>query len=358
MSKLYRTAALTAGLLLGACASITEGDHQNLTLNTNPEGARCTLTRHGETIGAVTTPGQLVVQKTKYDIDVLCTKAGYEDARGFIKSDIEAMTLGNLAFGGLVGWAVDSANGADNKYQEVNVVTLTPKPQSATAAAPMTAAPVLPAPAAPARMASVSRPLPMPGPDACSTGSSDPAIRPTLASASASGPLPSVVEFKPAPIATRICLDTGGYIQVTSLSGTTVDTINAARHESEWVGLFFVPANPALQFDRTTAESIWPLEIGKSVSFKMTGTGANGSAGEWQETITVIRQEELTTEAGQFRTMVVETREQSLTGPFQAVSTRWYAPDVGFVVKYRRVIEQGAGNESAWTASKIMTPGG
>jgi uncharacterized lipoprotein len=219
--------------------------------------------------------------------------------------------------------------------------------------------PVVPPPAAQAagQVASLSKPTEMPGPDACKTDSAGGGAPFRLASTSASDPLPSVISFQPAPVSTLVCLDTGGYFAVRSISGNTVHTVNAARSEAEWVGLFFTPTNRAQEFDRAAAESIWPLEIGKSVSFKITGTGASGSLGAWQETITVVRQEDLTTEAGQFRTMVVETREQSLTGPFQAVATRWYSPDIGFVVKYRRVIEQGSGNESAWTASRIMRPG-
>ena len=64
MSHLYRAAALAALLLLPACASITEGHTQKLTVSSNPVGAECTLTRNGEVIAKVTTPGQLLVDKT------------------------------------------------------------------------------------------------------------------------------------------------------------------------------------------------------------------------------------------------------------------------------------------------------
>lgn len=357
MRNASHAAALVAVLLLPACATITEGHSQKITFNSVPSGAQCTLTRKNENganevIGSVTTPGSIIVEKTKYDINVICTKAGYEDASNFIKSDVEGMTFGNLILGGGIGWAIDSATGSDNKYQEVNVVTLTPKPGATlTSAAP----PAMPGQPVAAGGQVARAPMPDTCPGVTTAGAGAPP--PTMISDSQSDPLPPVVEFRPPSIATRVCLDTGGYYEVRSISGTTVHTVDAARREADWVGLFFVPGNSTQQFDRAVAESIWPLKVGKSVSFNMSGNGANGSPGEWQETITVVRQEELTTATGQFRTVVVETREQSLTGPFQAVATRWYAPDVGFIVKYRREVEQGNGNAGAWTANMVVEPG-
>ena len=112
-------------ILVSACSSIVDGHSQKLTFESNPAGADCTLTRHGEVIGKFTTPSQLTVTKTKYDIDVVCKKDGYEDATDHVKSDVAAATFGNIIIGGGVGWFIDSATGADNKYQEVNVITFT-----------------------------------------------------------------------------------------------------------------------------------------------------------------------------------------------------------------------------------------
>ena len=138
-----RLAALAAlCLVTGACSSITEGTSQDLTFNSVPAEADCTLQRNGENLGSVRTPGTIKVQKTKHDIDVTCDKPGYQQASTRLKSDIAGMTVGNAIAGGLIGWAIDSATGADNKYNDVTTVTLTP---TGTAAAPVAPVAVPPA---------------------------------------------------------------------------------------------------------------------------------------------------------------------------------------------------------------------
>lgn len=123
-----RTATAIGVLLcLSACSSIVDGHTQTLTFHSNPDGAECTVNRNGGVIGRFTTPSQLLVEKTKYDLHVVCKKDGYEDTTHFIKSDVAGATFGNIILGGGIGWLVDSATGADNKYQEMNVVTLAPK---------------------------------------------------------------------------------------------------------------------------------------------------------------------------------------------------------------------------------------
>ncbi|MBC7905356.1 MAG: hypothetical protein H7Y60_01240 [Rhodospirillaceae bacterium] len=108
--------------LLAGCSSIIEGTSQTLAFNSYPPEVDCTLTREGLTIGTVATPGRLVVEKTKHDIQVVCSKNGYEDSIVVVKSDAAGATFGNAVLGvaaGGVGWAVDSMSGADNKYNDV-----------------------------------------------------------------------------------------------------------------------------------------------------------------------------------------------------------------------------------------------
>ncbi len=127
MKSMWAAAAVGSLLALPACSSIVDGHSQTLTFHSNPTGAECTLNRNGAPIAIVTTPGQFRVDKTKYDIHVVCKKEGYEDTPYFIKSDVAGATFGNIILGGGIGWIVDSATGADNKYQEMNVITLPEK---------------------------------------------------------------------------------------------------------------------------------------------------------------------------------------------------------------------------------------
>jgi hypothetical protein len=121
-------------LLLAGCASIVEGSDQTITVSTNPPEADCAPVREGNVIGRVNpTPGSVVIEKTKHDITITCTKSGYQEATYFNKSDIEGATFGNIVLGGGIGWAIDSASGADNKYESPVNITLVPsQPSEAT----------------------------------------------------------------------------------------------------------------------------------------------------------------------------------------------------------------------------------
>lgn len=123
-----------AALLLSGCATVIEGTTQEITVITDPPGAQCVLTRHGEQLGAIaSTPGTLKIDKTKHDIQISCHKDGYDDGTARDESDRAAASFGNMAAGrlitrrfgvGLIGHAVDSISGADNKYDSEVHVTL------------------------------------------------------------------------------------------------------------------------------------------------------------------------------------------------------------------------------------------
>ena len=128
--KVSSVSLLFVLLEVSACSSVTEGTSQVIAVSTNPSGADCALMRQGMVIGRVSpTPGQVKIDKTKHDINVECTKGGFEKASFFNESDVAGMTFGNLIVGGLIGWAIDSATGADNKY--TGSVHLEMKPSTA-----------------------------------------------------------------------------------------------------------------------------------------------------------------------------------------------------------------------------------
>jgi hypothetical protein len=114
MKKILLIASLS---VLSACSSIIEGTSQEIVVNTNPAGANCSLEREGISIARINpTPGAATIKKTKHDITIRCTKEGFEEATYLNNSGSAGATLGNIALGGGIGWAVDSAAGADNKY--------------------------------------------------------------------------------------------------------------------------------------------------------------------------------------------------------------------------------------------------
>ena len=121
--------------LLGGCASIIEGTNQQIVVNTNPSGAECGLYRKGIRIGTIAqAPGSTLVDKTKNNIWIVCMKQGYQAATYIDKSGIASGTFGNIVAGGGIGWAIDSATGADNKYDSPVNISLVPAAPGAAAA--------------------------------------------------------------------------------------------------------------------------------------------------------------------------------------------------------------------------------
>ena len=116
--KIRAAVAVTfAASCLAGCGTITQGTSQNITITSTPPGGHCDLTRKGEHVATLDrTPGTVKVDKTKNDILLTCSLAGYQDASANLESGYGAGTFGNIILGGGIGWAIDSATGADNKY--------------------------------------------------------------------------------------------------------------------------------------------------------------------------------------------------------------------------------------------------
>ena len=101
-SKLF--VLLGASLLCGGCATLTTSSSQTVTVQTDPPGAICEFMRDRAVVGIVNpTPGTLLVSKSRLDMTIRCDKDGYLEATGAVGSRFQAMTFGNILFGGLVG---------------------------------------------------------------------------------------------------------------------------------------------------------------------------------------------------------------------------------------------------------------
>jgi hypothetical protein len=116
------------GTMLAGCATVVSGTTQTIGVNTDPEGADCQFTRNGVLVGRVNpTPGTIQIGKDYESVSVLCRKEGFDDTAGVIGSEFQAMTLGNILLGGIIGVVVDAASGAMTKYPDVVTFTLIPK---------------------------------------------------------------------------------------------------------------------------------------------------------------------------------------------------------------------------------------
>jgi len=114
-------------VLTSGCATLTKGTSQAVTVDTDPSGATCTLTRDAKPVAIVNpTPGSVPVEKAHGTIAIACKKQGYLEAAGNLASEFQAMTFGNILFGGLVGVVVDAASGAMHQYPDMVTITLIP----------------------------------------------------------------------------------------------------------------------------------------------------------------------------------------------------------------------------------------
>jgi hypothetical protein len=118
---------LSLVMMTTGCATLTKGTSQAVTVDTDPSGAICTLTRDAKPLAIVNpTPGSVPVEKAQGTISVACTKQGFLEAAGNLASEFQAMTFGNILFGGVVGIVVDAASGAMHRYPDRVTITLIP----------------------------------------------------------------------------------------------------------------------------------------------------------------------------------------------------------------------------------------
>jgi hypothetical protein len=318
-------AALAIALLewLAGCATVTTGNSQRLTVNTDPPGADCTLTQGSTVVGHVNpTPGVIAVQRSRDDIRVACKKEGYEEADYVNRSGFEAMTVGNVILGGVVGIAIDAASGATNKYDEKMYIRLA----SASAG-----------PEAPASAAS---PAPTPASAPASAGPAATVAYSRYESATA--------EFHCPAAGTLIRTSTNASFKFTEESGFACGYLDQQGAQRQRYAVF---ADGYGRLARKEIAALWPLKVGSSVEFVITDdTAPQMRKRDYAESFSVVRTETVTVPAGTFDTFVVEWHEKS-TNPTlrsEAIVTSWYAPRIGYVVKSSvKILERGTTDPDA-----------
>ena len=124
---MIRAFALLALLFTSACATITTGTTQSMTVTSEPTAAICRLEREGTTVGVVNpTPGTVTISRSSRDLSVRCEKPGYQPGLRTISASFQAATLGNILLGGVVGIVIDAASGAVGQYEQNLHVVLPP----------------------------------------------------------------------------------------------------------------------------------------------------------------------------------------------------------------------------------------
>jgi hypothetical protein len=132
----------------------------------------------------------------------------------------------------------------------------------------------------------------------------------------------------------RVVHSIGGFT-VSKVEGRTVTVTGGNGVETLFLGGFMGWRGPFGQLPRERIEGMFPLEVGKSIQFPMTG-GDGTSVINW--TITVKARETVALPSGEsHETFVMEFNELSSRRDYQVATRHWYAPGLGVVL--RREVE-------------------
>ena len=112
------------------------------------------------------------------------------------------------------------------------------------------------------------------------------------------------------------------------------------RTEKKFDRLFgaFVPTGPHANQIRSLA----PFEVGHKISFTNSGADVLGGDGFWFHDVIIERFENVVTDAGTFPSFVILQDDREMLSSHGEWQRRyWYAPDVGFVVKFEYLTLRG-----------------
>jgi hypothetical protein len=117
-----------AWILLSGCSTIAKGSEQVSAVTPSVQDAMCTLTSPAVGTRTLQTPGTIILPKSRHNVAVNCVMQCYSDGVGILTSETEFMKVGNVLFGGVIGFSIDAACGAMNKYEPGVEIVMTPLP--------------------------------------------------------------------------------------------------------------------------------------------------------------------------------------------------------------------------------------
>lgn len=110
-------------LSLTGCASISGGLSQPVAISTpKKQGIHCILENSKGKWEINSTPGIATVRRAYGNLEISCIRKGYPRMTASIPSSTRPIVFGNILLGGIIGAAVDIANGAAYEYPQEIVV--------------------------------------------------------------------------------------------------------------------------------------------------------------------------------------------------------------------------------------------
>jgi hypothetical protein len=140
---------------------------------------------------------------------------------------------------------------------------------------------------------------------------------------------------------TQLIFSDGGRIEAVGDQGNYVCRFKSMTTEKKFDRLFgaFLPTGPNADQIRSLA----PFVVGHKISFTNSGADVRGGDGFWFHDIVIERFENVTTKAGTFPSFVIlEDDREMLSSHGEWQRRYWYAPDVGFVVKFEYLTLRGS----------------
>ena len=125
--------------------------------------------------------------------------------------------------------------------------------------------------------------------------------------------------------------DLGNTLTVTRVAGRRVTFRNQSGAEFESHAMLYA-FNPDVQGNEAAfaaVDSLWPLAPGKTAQATV-----RNADGVWQFTWTVRGRERISVPAGTFDAWAIEQTERAVGGRYVGRSVSWYAPQVGWNVRY------------------------
>ena len=150
-----------------------------------------------------------------------------------------------------------------------------------------------------------------------------------------------------APTPGTVIYTVNGRVEIDSIDGMILRTVNAKLAPGQWLAGCYDPAVQST-FDRNAIAALWPLSPGKTITFEQ-----QRNEKRWSLTFKVGEPGKTTVRAGTFETWPIDVETTALTHTFKGIVHCSYAPEIGFSVKRTQETIEGDGPKGRFEAVRI-----